>query len=210
MMKKLSTLIADLEEVEVAPAVRRMLEAGVDALDIVEEIRAGMEIVGQRYEREEYFLSEMLVAAEAAQSAMQLVKPRLTAKPTSLGRVVIGTVQGDIHTIGKNMVASFLECEGFTVYNVGEDVTPEIFLGKVKEVGAEILAMSTLMTGGVEYLKITVKLLEDEGLRGKVRVLVGGNPFFINPERWLEEIGGDAYGRDCREAVKKARELVGG
>lgn len=210
MPSELAILLADLKEREVLDAVKRRGEAE-DAVKILEELREGLAIVGERYESHEYFLSEMIMAADLFSSAGRILKPKLQRQSeTKMGKIVLGTVKGDIHTIGKDIVATLLESNGFTVYDVGIDVPPELFVEKVKEVGADILGMSTLLSTGVDPMKATVQALNEAGLRGRVKVMIGGNPVFGNPEAWMREVGADEYGKDAVDAVRKARRLMEG
>lgn len=209
MAEDLSHLIADLREEETLAAVKKKLETE-DPLAILAELKNGMSIVGERYERSEYFLSEMLMATEIFKAAYQDVRQKLQKKAVDIdGTFVIGTVQGDIHTLGKDIVSAFMEASGFRVIDLGVDVSPEKFVEKAGEVEADILGMSTLLTMGVHQMKATEEALNKKGLRDRIRVMIGGNPIFGDPEAWLRETGADDYGRDAVDAVKKARRLIG-
>jgi len=208
MSGEISALLVELNEDGVFREVKRRL-GREEPTCIVEELRKGMIGVGDLFERGQYFLSELIMAAEIMKSAMELIKPTLQRTATAkLGTAVIGTVEGDVHTIGKDIVISLLESGGFTVFDLGADVPSKTFVEKVKITNADILGMSTLMTVGVGPMKKTVELLIGAGLRKKVSVMIGGNPIFANPEAWLKEVGADAYGKDAVEALKKAKELV--
>jgi methanogenic corrinoid protein MtbC1 len=209
MAEDLAHLLADLREEEVLSIVKRRLETE-DPLAIVEELRNGMTMVGERFERSECFLSEMMMAAEIFKAAYDLVGGKLQTKREDIaGTVVIGTVEGDVHTLGKDIVSAVMQASGFRVVDLGVDVSPEKFIQNVKEVKPDILGMSTLLTMGMHPIKATAKALVKEGLRETVKVMIGGNPIFGNPEAWLKETGADDYGRDAVDAVKKARKLIG-
>lgn len=185
------------------------LAQGVEPLRLVNEFMSpAMDEVGARFERSEFFVPELLLAARAMKGAMELVRPLLAARGNKpAGRVVIGTVKGDLHDIGKNLVAALLEGGGFEVHDLGVNVGPEKFVAKVKEQNAEIVALSALLTTTMMNMRAMVEALEKEGLRNSVRVLVGGAP--VTPE-FAKHIGADAYGSNAVEAVSAARRLMGG
>jgi len=210
MPEDLSHLIADLCEEETLAAVKKKLETE-DPLAILAELKNGMSIVGERFERSEYFLSDMLMATEIFKAAYQIVRQKLQkGREDTVGTIVIGTVQGDIHTLGKDIVSAIMEAGGFRVVDAGVDVSPEKFIEKAREGEPDILGMSTLLMMGLHPMKATTEALAKEGLRDRVRVMIGGSPIFGNPEAWLRETGADDYGRDAVDALKKARRLLGG
>jgi len=205
----LKILLADLNEDGVLVTVEQKLEAGENPFGIIEELRNGMTIVGDRFERQEYFLSELIMAAEIFRKAMGVIEPKLGGEGSEkLGTVAIGTVQGDIHSIGKDLVATSMKCAGYKVIDLGVDVSPERFVTAVKETGANVLGMSTLMTFGLEPMKLTVKSLIGAGLKGKVKVIIGGSPIFGDPKTWVNEVGADDWGGDAVDAVRKVKELI--
>jgi 5-methyltetrahydrofolate--homocysteine methyltransferase len=162
--------------------------------------------VGQKFEDGEYFVPEMLISARAMQAGLKLLKPLLAesgAKP--VGKVAIGTVKGDLHDIGKSLVAMMLEGAGFEIMDMGVDVTPEKFVEAAKN-GASIVAMSALLTTTMPNMQNTIKALTDAGLRGNVKVMVGGAPV---TEAYAKQIGADGYATDASAAVRKAKELLG-
>jgi len=166
-----------------------------------------MEMIGSKYENGEYFIAELIMSAEIFKEALELVKPRLLKtelKP--LGRVVIGTVQGDVHDIGKNIVATLLEAAGFEVYDLGVDVAPERFVEMIKEVNSHVVCMSGLLTSSFEGMKKTVDAIKRAGLRGKVKIIVGGNPV---GERIGKYVGADAWVNDATEGVRIVKRWVG-
>ncbi len=192
----------------VAEGVRRALDEGVDPGAILEEgLVAGMKTVGDLFKECEIFLPEVMLAAKAMNAGMDLLEPHLAKSESSRGeRVAIGTVQGDLHDIGKNLVAIMLRGAGFRVENLGADVPPERFVASVKDRGARLVCLSALLTSTLSSMRRTVDALREAGLRERVKVMVGGAP--VTPEL-AKEIGADGYGKDAAEAVDKARELLG-
>ncbi len=166
-----------------------------------------MNEVGRRFEAEEYFVPELLLSARAMKSAMELIRPLLTARGAQpVGRVVIGTVKGDLHDIGKNLVASMLEGGGFQVIDLGADVPPEKFVEAVQQHNAEIVALSALLTVTMPAMKTTIEALKAAGIRDRVKVMVGGAPL---TQKYADEIGADGYGENASVAVSLARRLIG-
>jgi len=167
----------------------------------------GMDVVGEKFRRNEYYVPQVLLSARAMYAGLDLLKPLLTASATAdyLGRVVIGTAQGDLHDIGKNLVAMMLEGAGFKVVNLGRDVAPEAFVAAVQEHQANIVGISALMTTTMPAMKRTIDALIKAGLRERVKVMVGGAPV---TQAFANEIGADGYARDSTLAVVKAKELV--
>ena len=193
--------------------VGRMTQEGLDrGLDpkqiIFRGLIPGMDVVGEKFRRNEYYVPQVLLSARAMYAGLDLLKPLLTAAATSdyLGTVVIGTAQGDLHDIGKNLVAMMLEGAGFKVVNLGRDVAPEKFCAAVVEHGAHIVGISALMTTTMPAMKRTIDALHKAGLREQVKVMIGGAPV---SQAFAEEIGADGYARDSTLAVVKAKELVG-
>lgn len=185
------------------------LAAGLEPMAIIRQgLMPGMDIVGQKFSDGEYFLPDLIIAAEGMKMAMDLLEPELRARQQTLetaGVVVIGTVKGDIHEIGKSLVATMLSANGFTVYDLGVDVPKEAFIAKIKETGANILGMSALLTTTMTQQREVIKALEEAGLRAQVKVMVGGAPV---TKGWAEEIGADDYAEDAMGAVQKAKKLV--
>jgi len=205
--EKIAALIAEVEEEETLEEVRRALDEGADPLSLVESLREGMTVVGDRFEAKEYFLPDLILAAEIFKGAIALLEPRLQTKDISnKGTVVIGTVQGDIHDIGKNMVATMLKCNGYDVHDLGVDVSPQAFVDKASSTNADLVAMSGLLTLAFDAMKDTVDALAEAGLRDGLKIIIGGGP--VN-EKVLEYCGADALGKDPAEAIKLAREHLG-
>ncbi|MFN8092337.1 MAG: corrinoid protein [Vicinamibacteria bacterium] len=193
---------------DAAKAVQQALDAGGEPGAILREVMIpAMDEVGRRYECGDYFLPEMLISARAMKEALAILRPKLVAtdvKPA--GRVVAGTVKGDLHDIGKNLVCMMLEGAGFEVVDLGVDVTPEKFVDAVKQGGVNLVALSALLTTTLPNMKVTIDALTTQGLRDKVGVMVGGAP--VNG-KLATEIGADGYAEDAAGAVALARRLVG-
>jgi corrinoid protein of di/trimethylamine methyltransferase len=188
---------------------RQALAAGLEPLAILNQgLMPGMQVVGEKFASGEYFLPHLVVAASGMQGAMALLEPALRARQQAVqkaGTVVIGTVRGDIHDIGKNIVAMMLEGAGFGVINLGHNVAVEQFVAAVEAHQAHILGMSALLTTSMPYMKAVIEALVARGLRERVVVLVGGAP--LN-QVYAREFGADAYCRDAYEAVHTARHLL--
>lgn len=196
------------DEALVVEMVQRAVAQGVEPAAMVSgQLIPAMEEAGARFERAEFFVPEMLLAARAMQSGLDVLKPLMVGQRTEREwKVVIGTVQSDIHDLGKNLVATMLAGAGFEVTDLGSDVSAERFVEAVRVESPQILGMSALMTTTMSCMKRTVDSLTEVGLRDGVKVLVGGAPL---TEQYCREIGADAYASDAWSAVKKARELVG-
>ena len=184
------------------------LKDGVSPQDIVGSgLQAGMRIVGDKFSAGDFFVPEMLLASRAVTRAMEVLQPHISAAdmPT-LGRVVIGTVFGDIHDIGKNLLAMFLRGAGFEVFDLGINITTDSFVGAVKEYAPAILGMSALITTTMPTMGDVIKALEVAELRSRVKIIVGGAPV---TQHFAEYIGADGYGADGGSAIKLCRNLVG-
>jgi corrinoid protein of di/trimethylamine methyltransferase len=186
---------------------QQALADGVDPLKLVNEYMVpAMDEVGRRFEANEYFVPELLISALAMKAALELIRPLLTARGDQpLGRVAIGTVKGDLHDIGKNLVGSLLEGGGFEVIDLGVNVTPEKFIATVNEKQANIIAMSALLTTTMPSMKTTIDALKQAGVRGKVKVLIGGAPI---TQKYADEIGADGYSENAVGAVALAKKAV--
>lgn len=186
---------------------KEALAAGTDPLEIVTgHMVPAMDEAGRRFECEDYFVPELLLAARAMKGALELIRPLLAERGDEpVGRVVIGTVKGDLHDIGKNLVSSMLEGGGFEVIDLGADVSPDKFVQVVRERKPDLVCLSALLTVTMPSMKTTIQALKDAGLRDCVRVVVGGAPV---TEQWAQEIGADAYGANAASAVPLARKLL--
>ena len=189
--------------------VKKGISEGITASTIVNQgLTAGIRVLGDRFEKGEAFLPELAVGAEIMKQALEFLEPHLAKSidEEALGTIVIGTVQGDIHDIGKSIVATMLTVAGFTVYDLGTDVSPEVFVTKAKEVNAHIIAMSALLTTTMERMQETVDLIERENLKAQVKVMVGGAPV---SQQFADKIGADGYGVDFNQAIAIAKRLTG-
>ncbi|HSB15192.1 MAG TPA: corrinoid protein [Bryobacteraceae bacterium] len=178
-----------------------------DPLELVNKAMIpAMDEVGRRFECEEYFVPELLLAARAMKGSLELIRPLLAERGAQpAGRVVIGTVKGDLHDIGKNLVSSMLEGGGFEVIDLGADVAPEKFVQAVKEKNANIVCLSALLTVTMPSMKTTIDALTSAGIREKAKVIIGGAPV---TQQYADEIGADGYGENANVAVQIARRLV--
>ena len=187
---------------------RKALDQGMDALVIVNQgLVPGMDVVGEKFKNEEYYMPDMLVSARAMKAAMAHLKPLLVGREgASLGGVVIGTVKGDLHDIGKNLVAMMLEGAGFEVIDLGTDVAPEAFVKAAEENKASIVCLSALLTTTMPMMQNTIEAFTDAEMRQQVKVMIGGAPI---TESYASEIGADGYAPEAATAVEKAKTLIG-
>ena len=209
MADDLVKALVDLEEKEVLRIVEERLSAGENPLKILDDSRHALEIVGKRFEAGEYFIPELVYSGEILREITEMVKPKLTeaAQVKRLGKFVIGTVAGDIHDIGKNIVAFMLDVNGFEVYDLGVDIPAQKFVEKIKETGAEIVGLSGFLTLAFDSMKETVDAITAAGLRDKVKIMIGGGQINDEIRRYA---GADAYRPDAMAAVSLAKEWVGG
>ncbi len=207
VLARLQTAVLEGNARIAADEVRQGVESGMDPATILNQgMVAAMAEVGRRFENGDYFVPEMLIAARAMQSGLAVLKPQLVkAKVASAGRVVIGTVKGDLHDIGKNLVSLMLEGVAFEIVDLGTDVSPEKFIEAIRNTGAQIVAMSALLTTTMPQMKRTVEALEAAGVRPGVKVMIGGAPV---TEAYAREIGADGYAADASKAVTLARTLL--
>lgn len=206
-MSDLINLVADLKIAEAPDVVSEKLDAGEDPMDILAECRQGMEIVGERYKSGKYFLSELIVSGEIFKQSMALIEPQLPklADDSTATHVVLGTVAGDIHDLGKDIVAVLLKGAGFVVHDLGVDVQPKAFVEKLKETKATILGMSGLLTPSFDTMKATVDAVTEAGLRDKVKVVIGGG---VVTEQVLRHCGADRFTTDGMEGVEICQKFV--
>ncbi len=211
MTQQLETIYNAVLEGDAAGAkagVSAALAAGINPETILKEgLIAAMGEVGRLFEENEYFVPEMLVAARAMQAGLTLLKPHLTAGgAVATGKVVIGTVKGDLHDIGKNLVAMMLEGAGFEVIDLGTDVSPEKFVKAVLEHKPQVVGMSALLTTTMPSMGNTIKALTEAGLRDQVKVMIGGAPV---TDGFAKQVGADGYSPDASSAVRLAKALIG-
>lgn len=192
----------------VVEMINQAIEAGIAPASILNDgMIAAMAEVGKLFEEGEYFVPEMLIAARAMQKGLDVLKPYLSEDDVqSPGKVVIGTVKGDLHDIGKNLVAMMLEGAAFEVIDLGTDVSPERFIEAAKSNNAQIIAMSALLTTTMPNMKNTIEALKEVGMRDKVKVLIGGAPI---TQSYADQIGADGFAEDASRAVAKAKILLG-
>lgn len=206
-LKPIFDALIDGDHRGVAGHVQTALDAGLEAEFILKEgMVAAMNEVGRLFEEGEFYVPEMLVSARAMQAGLALLKPRLVqANVAAAGKVIAGTVKGDLHDIGKNLVCMMLEGAAFEIVDLGSDVPAEKFVEAVKESGAQIVAMSALLTTTMPNMKETITALEKAGVRGKVKVMIGGAPV---TQAYAAEIGADGYAADASKAVAVAKQLI--
>ena len=187
---------------------QELLDEGVAPSDIINGgLIPGMAVVGEKFKANEFYIPEVLIAARAMHSAMDIVQPLLSeADMDSPGTVAIGTVQGDLHDIGKNLVAMMVEGAGYKVLDLGVDVNAEKFVASVTDQGAEVLALSALLTTTMPSMKDAITALEEAGVRDQVKIVIGGAPVTQN---YADEIGADGYAPDAASAVDTVKELLG-
>jgi methanogenic corrinoid protein MtbC1 len=208
MAKDLVKALADLKEREVIKIVEDRLKAKEDPLKILEDARKGMEIVGKRFANSEYFIPDLVYSGEILKSVTQLVKPKLTkaAESKKLGKIVFGTVAGDIHDIGKNIVVFMLDVNGFEVNDLGVDVPVQKFVDKIRETGAPIVGLSGFLALAFDSMKQTVEAIKAAGLRDQVKIMIGGGQMSDEIKNYT---GADAYGEDAMAGVALAKKWVG-
>lgn len=210
MNENISALYNAILEGDVAGtknSIQSALDAGLEPGQILADgMIAAMKEVGKRFEEGEYYVPEMLIAARAMQAGMSLLKPYLVKDDVkSAGKVVIGTVKGDLHDIGKNLVALMLEGAGFEVKDLGVDVSPETFVETILSDGANIVALSALLTTTMLNMEVTIKAVQQAGLRDKVKIIIGGAPI---TQDYADQIGADGYSADAGRAVSMAQSLM--
>ena len=208
-LEKLAKLVISGDVKAAKSAVKESLRTGLDPLKIVEEgLTKGIRTIGERYGRGEIFLTDLLMGAEVVKAGMELINPEIQKQKRKLrnvGRIVIGTVAGDIHDLGKNIVAALFSAHGFEVVDLGVDVPDQTFIEKVKELKPDILGMSALMTATIPKQLDVINALNGAGLRERVKVMVGGAA--VNQD-FAREIGADGYAENANDAVAIAKELI--
>lgn len=207
MANDLTNALADLQEQEALSIVKERLNKGDDPFKILEEARQGMEIVGKRFANSEYFIPDLLYSGEILKGVSEMVKPKITqeGEVKKIGKVVFGTVAGDIHDIAKDIVVFMLDINGFEVYDLGIDVPKENFVEKLKETGAPVVGLSGFLTLAYDSMKETVEAIKEAGLRDKVKVMIGGGQI---TEDIMKYAGADAYGKDAMDAVRFSKQWI--
>jgi len=210
LFKEMSQSIIDGEVEEAERLAKQAIERDIDPLDAVNRgFVVGVNYVGEQFSNGEMFLPDLVLAGEAMKAAIAVLEPEMAKRGTerkTLGKVVLGTVEGDIHEIGKTLVGTMLSASGFEVFDMGVDVPVASFVEKAREVEADIIGLSALLTTTMVKQRDVIEALDDVGLRGKVKVMVGGAPVTSS---WTEEIGADGYSEDAIGAVAVAKRLVG-
>jgi len=208
MAEDLISTLADLKEKEALKIVEARMSTGEEPLKILDDARRALEIVGERFANGTYFIPDLVYSGEILKAITDIVKPKLTkeAEFKRLGKVVIGTVAGDIHDIGKDIVVFMLDVNGFEVYDLGVDVPAQEFVDKIKESGAPVVGLSGFLTLAYDAMKQTIEAIKDAGLRDKVKVMIGGGQI---TEEVMKYTGADAYGKDAMTGVSLAKKWIG-
>jgi 5-methyltetrahydrofolate--homocysteine methyltransferase len=209
LLSKITATIIEGEPDEVVELTQQALDAGLEPLSIINEgLVPGMNVVGEKFQNGEYFLPHLIIAANGMQQSMALLEPELTSRQQRVdvaGTLVIGSVAGDIHEIGKSLVATMMSASGFQVYDLGVDVATADFVDKVKETGANLLGLSALLTTTMTVQREVIEALEEAGIRDQVKVILGGAPV---SQEWSDSIGADGYAEDAVGAIDLAKRLV--
>ena len=206
----LAKAVMDLDEESAYELVEHLIKDGVEPNDIIEILRKGVEVVGDKFNKKEYFLTELVMAGEIFTQADTILGPHMkedAIDESNVESIVVGTVQGDVHDIGKNIFVTLLKSAGYNVVDLGVDIPPEEFVEKVKETGAKIVAYSGLLTVALESMKATTEALKTAGLRESVKIIIGGLPV---DELWMKEAGADAYTDNAFEGVNIVKKWLRG
>jgi corrinoid protein of di/trimethylamine methyltransferase len=210
LFKQMAKAVIDGDDEEATALAQQVIDQGIDPLDAINKgFTAGMDVVGELYSSGEYFLPDLILGGEAMKAALGILEPALKAAGQErevLGKVVLGTVKGDIHEIGKSLVGSMLSANGFEVYDVGIDVEAEEFVVKTREYNADIVALSALLTTTMLHQRDVIEHLAEAGLRDRVKVMVGGSPV---TQGWADQIGADGFAEDAAASVIVAKRLMG-
>jgi methanogenic corrinoid protein MtbC1 len=208
MNQNLVNLMADLKEEETLALVKTLIQGEAKAMDILNEARSAMEVVGKRFETGEYFIPDLIMAGEILKGISEIVKPLLEAGQTGVkkGKVIIGTVAGDIHDIGKDIVTFMLDVNGYDVLDLGIDVPVSVFVEKTREFKPQVVGLSGFLTLAFDSMKKTVEALEQAGLRGSLKIMIGGGQM---DEEIRKHARADAYGKDAVAAVHLCRQWIG-
>ena len=209
MSEKLVEAFVEIREEDALRITEELLESGTEPMAIIDSCKEALDIIGQRFERNEAFVPELVMAGEMMSKITELVKPKMAQEATveSPGKILMGTVEGDIHDIGKDVVVFMLEANGFEVVDLGVDVPPSAFADKIAEVEPDVVGLSGLLTLAFRSMKETIDAIEEAGLRDQVKIMIGGAPV---DEHVQEYAGADAWGKDAMEAVSLAKQWVGG
>jgi len=208
MAGDLAGLLSDLKEQEALDMVKKQLAEGADPIKILADAREGMAVVGERFGSGQYFIPDLIYSGEILKGIAQLVEPYIKSskkETKKLGKVIIGTVAGDIHDIGKDLVTFMLDISGFEVYDLGIDVPVKNFVDKIKETGATVVGLSGFLTLAFDAMKETIEAIKKEGLREKVKIMIGGGQIDDTVQNY---VGADAWGKDAMAAVYLAKQWL--
>lgn len=207
ILKRLADAVINCDPKLADEVAREAIEAKIEPYDaIINGLTVGMKVVGDKYAAKEYFIPDVLLAADAMYAGLNLLLPLIPKSETiSKGKIVLGTVEGDVHDIGKNIVKIMLISSGYEVIDLGKDVPTDEFIKKAEEEGAQVIAMSTLMTPTLLSMKAVEEQMKSTGLKEKVKTIIGGGAV---SEEWRRKMGSDAYGKDANEAVDKVKQLI--
>lgn len=206
--EKIITSLKEYDEETTIKLIKNALDSGLKPLEIINTLSNGLCEIGDMFGKGEIFLPELIMSAEIMKTCMDILSPLLSKSdvPNMLGRIVIGTVKGDIHDIGKNIVRALLQASGFEVIDLGVDVGPEKFIEAIRRYNPNILAMSALLTTTISEMRKVIEAIEKNDLRKQVKIIIGGAP---TSEEYAKEIGADAWGSDANDAVAKVKLLLG-
>jgi corrinoid protein of di/trimethylamine methyltransferase len=211
LFKQMAQAVIDGDDDEAIALAQKALDQGVDPLEAINKgYTAGMDVVGELYSTGDYFLPDLILGGEAMKAALSALEPALQASGQArevLGTVVLGSVKGDIHEIGKSLVGSMLSANGFEVHDLGIDIEADEFVSKAREYNADIVALSALLTTTMLHQRDVIELLAEAGFRDRVKVMVGGSPV---TQGWADQIGADGFAEDAAGAVVVAKRLMGG
>ena len=206
LISDLAEAVVEMDEERTEELANECIEKGIDILTAINEgLAGGMEQAGKLYDEGEYYIPELLMCSDAMYKGIDILKPHLPKDSETKFKAVIGVVEGDTHDIGKNLVKIMMETAGFEMYDLGRDVPPREFVNKAKEVGAGIIVLSTLMSTTMHVMEDVIKLLEEENLRDKIKVMIGGGPI---SQKFADKIGADTYTTDATKAAKAAVEIA--
>ncbi len=208
LLRKMADAVVNLDIEEAKKSAEEALKIGIPPLEAINRgFAKGLQKVGELFENKEYFLADMIMAAEAFKTGMDMLTPNIKEEGKKKGVIVIGTVKDDIHDLGKNIVTTLLTSKGYDVYDLGIDVPAEEFVKKAEEVDTDIVGLSALLTTTMERISEVIEILEEAGLRSRIKVIVGGRP--LTPE-FAKEVGADAYCEDAIKALETVKKLLEG
>jgi methylmalonyl-CoA mutase cobalamin-binding domain/chain len=209
-MEELLQAVIELDEETAYNLIKQLLKEGTKPSEIIEVLREGVEVVGEKFNKKEYFLTELVMAGEIFTQSVTILEPYMTESEDTKAKsetIVIGTVKGDVHDIGKNIFVTLLKSAGYNVIDLGVDIPAEQFVDKVRETNAKVVAYSGLLTVALESMHATTEALKEGGLRDNVKIIIGGLPV---DENWMKEAGADAFTDNAFEGVKIVKQWLGG